>query len=196
MTNHCFVNTLDFLVLQGHRSFNAAVSDWYSESNGYSYNGGISGAGHFTQMVSRFGVSADNFMIVFALCTMGGLTRGTPGSTCQRAQSAGHTGLMITIHPGLAPTTCTQSCCLAVCLCRCGRAPPNWAAATPPAVAAPSMFATTTLPATTWAVCNRTSSRHATRHATRLQRGQCYCCCSLFLHPLSACAPNAAGSGS
>lgn len=116
MTNHCFVNTLDFLVLQGHRSFNAAVSDWYSESNGYSYNGGISGAGHFTQMVSRFGVSADNFMIVFALCTMGGLTRGTPSSTYQHAQSAGHIGLMITIHPSLAPTNSTRSCCLDFCL--------------------------------------------------------------------------------
>jgi hypothetical protein len=45
---HCVLGC----VLQGHRSFTDAVTDWYSEANGYSYGGSIGGAGHFTQIVS------------------------------------------------------------------------------------------------------------------------------------------------
>lgn len=38
--------------MQGYKSFDDVVKAWYSEANGYSYNGGIDGAGHFTQIVS------------------------------------------------------------------------------------------------------------------------------------------------
>jgi len=36
---------------KGHRTFAAAVDDWYSEEASFSYGASINGAGHFTQMV-------------------------------------------------------------------------------------------------------------------------------------------------